>query len=73
MDQIWNVIGQYAFPIVMCIIMAWYVKYREDQHTKERDTLNTLHRDEISKVTDAVNNNTIALTQLTDYMKAKDD
>lgn len=73
MDQIWSVIGQYAFPIVMCIIMAWYVKYREDQHTKERDTLNALHRDEISKVTEAVNNNTIALTQLTDYMKVKDD
>ena len=27
MDQIWSVIGQYAFPIVACVVMGWYVKY----------------------------------------------
>ena len=24
MDQIWSAIGQYAFPIVACVVMGWY-------------------------------------------------
>lgn len=60
--------GSYAFPIVACIFMAYYVKditksNREDtkalneQHTKEMNTF----KDEVKE---ALNNNTIALTRL---------
>ena len=72
MDQIWAAIGQYAFPIVMCVIMGWYVKYREDQHSIEIKDINKDHKEEISKMTDAVNNNTLALTQLIDYLRTKE-
>lgn len=72
MDQIWSVIGQYAFPIVMCILMGWYVKYREDKHSEEIKETRESHKEEMDKVTDALNNNTLALQHLTDYMqKAK--
>lgn len=72
MDQIWAAIGQYAFPIVMCVAMGWYVKYREDKHSEEISTINRDHKEEVSKMTEALNNNTLALTQLADYLRAKE-
>lgn len=71
MDQIFAAIGQYAFPIVMCVCMGWYVKYREDKHSEEIATINKDHKDEVSQMTAALNNNTLALTQLADYLKDK--
>lgn len=73
MDQIWSVIGQYAFPIVMCILMGWYVKYREDKHSDEIKETRESHKAEMDKVTDALNNNTLALQHLTDYMQRQND
>lgn len=73
MDQIWTAVGQYAFPIVMCVLMAWYVKYVEDKHREEITSLNKEHKDEMSTITEAVQNNTLAIQHLTDYMQSKDD
>lgn len=53
-----------GFPIVMCGVMAWYVKYITDKNREEIDTLNKQHDNELSDITVAINNNTIALTKL---------
>lgn len=51
-------ISTVGFPIAMCVIMAYYVKYTEDKH-----------RDEIASIREALENNTIALTKLSDKME----
>lgn len=51
MDQIWNAIGQYAFPIVMCCVMSYYVKYVEDKHREEIAQLNSDHKEEMNSIT----------------------
>ena len=80
MEQIFEAVGQYAFPIVMTVIMAWYVKYTEDKHREERQQLTKDHRDEVAalkeavaKLDDAIANNTLALQHLTDHMEIKND
>ena len=73
MDQIWTVIGQYAFPIVMCVLMAWYVKYVQDNYRTDIADINEKHKSEMDKVTEALNNNTLAIQKLTDYIEAQDD
>ena len=73
MDQILALIGQYAFPIVACIAMGWYVKYIQDNYRKDISEISTRHKDEMDKVTTALNNNTIAIQKLTDYIESKDD
>ena len=75
----YNYFGSYAFPIVACIFMAYYVKditksNREDtkelneQHTNYVKALNEQHTKEMNtfkdEVKEALNNNTIALTRL---------
>ncbi len=68
MNEIWSAVGQYAFPIVMCLVMAWYVKYREDKHSEELKETRSNHSEELKGMTEAINNNTVALQRLTDFM-----
>lgn len=58
-----------GFPIVACIGMGVYVKYITDMHEKSRKEEALLHREEMQKVTDALNNNTLALTILSENLK----
>ena len=67
--DIMALLGQYVFPIVACVAMGWYVK---DQGDKNREQLNKImeqHKTEMKEVTTALNNNTLALQRLTDYME----
>ena len=47
-------IGSLGFPIVMCIIMFIKMDKQDEQHKEEMD-----------KITEALTNNTIAITNLT--------
>jgi hypothetical protein len=69
MDQIWSAIGQYAFPIVACVVMGWYVKYIQDNYRKDISDISTRHKEEMEQVTQALNNNTQAIQKLTDYIE----
>lgn len=68
-ESVLQAITTVGFPIVCCIAMAWYVKYSTDQSRDEVAKLNEQHKQEMSEVTQAINNNTIALTKLCDLMK----
>ena len=72
MSQIWEVIGQYVFPIIACVCMGWYVKYIQDNNRMDLQELNALHKDEMQKISEALNNNTLAIQKLTDYIEKHD-
>ena len=55
MDSWVQVVQTLGFPIAVAIAMFW-------QNTK----LQEQHKEEMSKITEALNNNTIALTELKD-------
>ena len=56
-QAITQVVSTVGFPIAMCCLMGYYIKYTEDRH-----------REEVSELTKAVNNNTIVLQKLTDKL-----
>ena len=69
MEQIiMDAIGKYAFPIIMCLVMAWYVKYQTDNNRNDVSELNRLHRDEMKTLEIAITNNTLAIQKLTDFI-----
>lgn len=68
MEQIFELVGQYAFPIVMCLVMAWFVKYQSDNNRADMNELQKQHREEMGQVTTALNNNTLALQHLSDLL-----
>lgn len=53
-----QVIQSVGFPIAMCLALAWYVKYQQDENKKTLENLTTV-----------LNNNTIALTKISEKLE----
>lgn len=53
-----QLVGSLGFPIAMCIYMAY-----------SNNKLNEQHRESEAKLTEIINNNTLALTQLSDKIE----
>lgn len=52
-----QLVSTVGFPIAMCSLMSYYIKYTEDKHREEIDTMR-----------DALNNNTMVLQKLVDKL-----
>lgn len=59
-----NLVGSYAFPIVACIFMGWFIKYTTDKHREEIASLNSQHKLEMESVTSAINNLNVVTQKL---------
>lgn len=59
-NAITQLIGSVGFPIVMCFYMAYMLKDSEEKHKEEMDSLK-----------DALNNNTLVLTELKGLLTEK--
>lgn len=57
-QDVLTAISTVGFPIVMCGALLWYC-------VKQTDT----HKEESKQFSDAINNLTLALQQLTDYLR----
>lgn len=68
----WNgiasVISSLGFPIVMCIILVWYIKDSNDKQRQQIKEINDQHSSEMSGITEALNNNTLVIQKLCDKM-----
>lgn len=54
-NTLMTLISSVGFPIVACIGCGWYINKKDGEH-----------KDEISKITEALNNNTIVIQKLVD-------
>lgn len=53
MENVMQMISTVGFPIAMCLVLAWYV------YTKDKS-----HKEEIDKLSDAVNKQTLSIQRL---------
>lgn len=67
-SEITQLITSVGFPIVACCAAAYYIKYISDKNREEVSELNKQHQEEMLKVTEAINNNTIVITKLCDKL-----
>lgn len=68
MNDIITAISTLGFPIVACIGMGWYVKYQTDSNNQEVSDMRKEHKQEIDKVTKALNDNTLVIQKLCDKL-----
>ena len=61
-NAIASIIGSLGFPIVACGALFWKMNKQDEQHKEEMD-----------KITVALNNNTVALTKLVDKIGAESE
>lgn len=59
-----QIISTVGFPICMCIVMGYYIKYLNDQHKSEIEELNSAHKTETQELTKTIENNTIVMEKL---------
>ncbi len=68
MEVFIQVVSTLGFPIACCIACGWYVKYISDKNREQIDKIMEQHQSEMKDVTQALNNNTLAITKLTDFI-----
>lgn len=68
LTSITQLITAVGFPIVACLMMGYYIKLQTDNYRSDVEHLSAQHKEEMLKVTEAVNNNTLALTKLADAL-----
>lgn len=51
-----------GFPIAVCLICFWYINKREEQH-----------KDEVTELAKAINNNTLVMQKLVDSLGDDDE
>lgn len=71
MQEVMTAINTLGVPTVVAIASMWYVKYREDKNDARLDKLNEAHKKEMSGITEALNNNTLALQRICDTFEQK--
>lgn len=60
MDSVLSAISSVGFPIVMCLIMLWYITQKDKQHEEESKSFS-----------DALDKNTSIIQKLYDFLTIK--
>ena len=68
LNIIMTLVGSLGFPIVACIGLGWYVKYMTDTNRSDMTELRKEHKEEMTKMTEALNNNTLVIQNLIDKL-----
>lgn len=59
-----TLIGSLGFPIVACMVMAFYIYKRDQNHLKQVGELTAQHYEEMKAMVTAIDNNTAAIREL---------
>ena len=62
--DILTLIGNYAFPICMCIALFWKLDKDTKDNREAQEKRDQLHREEVQSLRSSLDNNTAALAQL---------
>lgn len=64
-----NAVQTLGISIVMCLLMAWFVKYMFDKFMTLLNDEKEAHKEEAKLLTDTINNNTVALQKIADKLE----
>ena len=71
-DTIINAVQSLGVAVVLCLLMAYFVKYMFDKFMVQRDADSQLYSEQISALKDAINNNTIVMTKILSALDVKE-
>lgn len=72
-NEVITLINSLGLPTVVACASMWYVKYREDKNDKKIERMTEEHKEEMTDITNALNNNTLALQRICDIFDSKED
>lgn len=66
MNDIVSVVSAVGFPIVAAIGCGYFVKWQYEQNQKQVAEMRKEHKEEVMKMTEALNNNNLLIQKLID-------
>lgn len=73
MGEISQLISSIGFPIAMCVLMCYYIKYTQDNYRTDINDLNEKHKEESTKLVEAINNNTLVIKELSERLNNNEE
>lgn len=73
MGDISQLISSIGFPIAMCVLMCYYIKYTQDNYRTDINSLNEKHKEETTNLVQAINNNTLVIKELSERLNSEGD
>ena len=70
LSNIAQLIGTLGFPIAACCYLFYSMQKEREQNAAQREADRLEHKQEMEKVTDALNNNTVVVQKLLDALTA---
>lgn len=70
-NEVITLINSLGLPTVVACASMWYVKYREDKNDQKIERMTEEHKEEMTDITEAVNNNKLALQRICDTFEQK--
>lgn len=70
LSNIAQLIGTLGFPIAACCYLFYSMQKEREQNAAQREADRLEHKQEMEKVTDALNNNTVVVQKLVDALTA---
>lgn len=64
MSDVTQIISSVGFPIAMCLLMGFFIKYTTDTHREDLRIQQENHKDTASRLATAIDNNTAVLEEL---------
>lgn len=71
-DTIINAVQSLGVAVVLCLLMAYFVKYMFDKFMSQREIDTQTYNEQISALKDAINNNTIVMTKILSALDVKE-
>ena len=71
-NVIFEAVKSLGVAVVMCLLMAWFVKYMFDKFMIELEAERNAHKEEMKVLQEALSNNTVALTALSERLEKHD-
>lgn len=71
-DTIINAVQSLGVAVVLCLLMAYFVKYMFDKFMSQREIDTQTYNEQISALKDAINNNTIVMTKILSALNVKE-
>lgn len=68
LQEILTAIATVGFPIVACCAMAYFFARVNDNYRNDLKELSREHKEEMTGMTEAINNNTLVIQKLIDRM-----
>lgn len=69
--EVITLVNSLGLPTVVACASMWYVKYREDKNDQKIEKMTEEHKEEMEDITNALNNNTLALQRICDTFEQK--